>query len=119
VAAGFDSVFIGIETPDEAGLAECNKRQNRGRDLLADIKRLQRAGLEVQGGFIVGFDSDTLSIFRRQIEFIQNSGITTAMVGMLNACPAPGCSNACAARAACSAHQAATMSMAPPISCRK
>lgn len=87
VAAGFDSVFIGIETPDEAGLAECNKRQNRGRDLLADIKRLQRAGLEVQGGFIVGFDSDTLSIFRRQIEFIQNSGITTAMVGMLNALP--------------------------------
>jgi radical SAM superfamily enzyme YgiQ (UPF0313 family) len=87
VAAGFDSVFIGIETPDEAGLAECNKRQNRGRDLLADIKRLQRAGLEVQGGFIVGFDCDTLSIFRRQIEFIQNSGITTAMVGMLNALP--------------------------------
>lgn len=87
VAAGFDSVFIGIETPDEAALAECNKRQNRGRDLLADIKRLQHAGLEVQGGFIVGFDSDTSSIFRRQIEFIQNSGITTAMVGMLNALP--------------------------------
>jgi len=87
VAAGFNSVFIGIETPDEAGLAECNKRQNRGRDLLADIKRLQRAGLEVQGGFIVGFDSDTISIFRRQIEFIQSSGITTAMVGMLNALP--------------------------------
>lgn len=87
VAAGFDAVFIGIETPDEAALAECNKRQNRGRDLLADIKRLQRAGLEVQGGFIVGFDSDTPSIFRRQIEFIQKSGITTAMVGMLNALP--------------------------------
>jgi len=87
VAAGFDSVFIGIETPDEAGLEECGKRQNRGRDLLADIKRLQRAGLEVQGGFIVGFDSDTPSIFHRQIEFIQNSGITTAMVGMLNALP--------------------------------
>lgn len=87
VAAGFDAVFIGIETPDEAALAECNKRQNRGRDLLADIKRLQRAGLEVQGGFIVGFDSDTPSIFRRQIEFIQNSGITTAMVGILNALP--------------------------------
>ena len=87
VKAGFNSVFIGIETPDEAGLAECDKRQNRGRDLLADIKRLQRAGLEVQGGFIVGFDSDTTSIFRRQIEFIQNSGITTAMVGMLNALP--------------------------------
>ncbi len=87
VAAGFDAVFIGIETPEEAGLAECNKRQNRGRDLIADIKRLQRAGLEVQGGFIVGFDSDTVSIFRRQLEFIQQSGITTAMVGMLTALP--------------------------------
>jgi radical SAM superfamily enzyme YgiQ (UPF0313 family) len=87
VAAGFDTVFIGIETPEEAGLAECNKRQNRGRDLVADIKRLQRAGLQVQGGFIVGFDSDTLSIFRRQIEFIQKSGIATAMVGMLTALP--------------------------------
>ncbi len=87
VAAGFDSVFIGIETPSEAALKECNKRQNRGRDLIADIKRLQRAGLEVQGGFIVGFDSDTPSIFSRQMEFIQCSGITTAMVGILNALP--------------------------------
>lgn len=87
VNAGFDTVFIGIETPEEAGLAECNKRQNRGRDLVADIRRLQRSGLQVQGGFIVGFDSDTLSIFRRQIEFIQRSGIVTAMVGMLTALP--------------------------------
>ena len=87
VAAGFDAVFIGIETPDEAGLAECNKRQNRHRDMLEDIRKLQRAGLEVQGGFIVGFDCDTLSIFRRQLEFIQSSGIVTAMVGMLTALP--------------------------------
>ena len=87
VAAGFDAVFIGIETPDEAGLAECNKRQNRGRDMLDDIRKLQRAGLEVQGGFIVGFDCDTLSIFRRQLDFIQSSGIVTAMVGMLTALP--------------------------------
>jgi radical SAM superfamily enzyme YgiQ (UPF0313 family) len=87
VAAGFDAVFIGIETPLEAGLAECNKRQNRNRDLLEDIRRLQHAGLEVQGGFIVGFDSDTLSIFRSQLEFIQKSGIVTAMVGMLTALP--------------------------------
>lgn len=87
VEAGFDAVFIGIETPEEAGLAECNKQQNRGRNMLDDIKRLQRSGLEVQGGFIVGFDSDTLSIFRRQSEFIQQSGIVTAMVGMLTALP--------------------------------
>lgn len=87
VAAGFDQVFIGIETPDEAGLAECNKRQNRRRDLVADVKRIQRTGLQVQGGFIVGFDSDLPSIFQRQIDFIQRSGIVTAMVGLLQAIP--------------------------------
>jgi radical SAM superfamily enzyme YgiQ (UPF0313 family) len=83
--AGFSSVFIGIETPDETGLAECNKKQNAGRDLLENIRRIQRAGMEVQGGFIVGFDSDTRSIFKRQIDFIQRSGIVTAMVGLLQA----------------------------------
>ncbi len=87
VEAGFRTVFIGIETPDDAGLKECDKAHNRGRDLVADVKRIQRAGLEVQGGFIVGFDSDTPAIFQRQIEFIQKSGIVTAMVGVLNALP--------------------------------
>ena len=85
VAAGFDTVFIGIETPDEAGLAECSKHHNRGRDMIGDVRRLQRAGLEVQGGFIIGFDSDTPAIFRRQMDFIQKSGIVSAMVGLLNA----------------------------------
>ena len=83
--AGFDMVFVGIETPDEASLAECSKTQNAHRDLVADVKRMQRAGLQVQGGFIVGFDSDQPSVFRQQIEFIQNSGIVTAMVGLLQA----------------------------------
>ncbi len=87
VAAGFETVFVGIETPAPEGLAECDKRQNRGRDLVADVKKLQRAGLEVQGGFIVGFDSDTPKIFQQQWEFIQASGIVTAMVGLLNAVP--------------------------------
>ena len=85
--AGFNQVFVGIETPDESSLAECNKRQNRKRDLIADVKRIQRAGMQVQGGFIVGFDNDTPAIFQRQIEFIQNSGIVTAMVGLLQAVP--------------------------------
>jgi len=85
--AGFDKVFIGVETPDEGGLTECGKTQNQERDLTADIRRLQRAGLQVQGGFIVGFDSDKPSIFQRQIDFIQRSGIVTAMVGLLQAMP--------------------------------
>jgi radical SAM superfamily enzyme YgiQ (UPF0313 family) len=86
-AAGFNRVFIGIETPEEAGLAECSKLQNENRDLLQDVRRIQRAGLQVQAGFIVGFDSDAPSIFQRQIDFIQKSGIVTAMVGLLQAPP--------------------------------
>lgn len=87
VAAGFSTVFIGIETPDESSLAECSKKQNRGRDLLENVRTIQRAGLQVQAGFIVGFDNDAPSIFQRQVEFIQQSGIVTAMVGLLQAIP--------------------------------
>lgn len=87
VKAGFDSVFIGIESPDADSLAECRKTHNTNRDLLTDVKRIHRSGLQVMGGFIVGFDSDTPSIFQRQIDFIQKSGIVTAMVGMLQAPP--------------------------------
>ena len=85
VKAGFNTVFVGIETPNEASLAECNKNQNKGRDLVASVKILHRAGLQVQGGFIVGFDNDSSSIFQQQIDFIQKSGIVTAMVGLLQA----------------------------------
>jgi len=85
VQAGFRTVFIGIETPNEQSLTECNKRLNKNRDLVQDVKRMQRAGLQVQGGFIVGFDHDAPSIFQRQIDFIQRSGIVTAMVGLLQA----------------------------------
>jgi len=85
--AGFVTVFVGIESPNIKSLEECNKFQNKDRDLVAAVKRLQNAGFEVQGGFIVGFDSDTPAIFQRQIEFIQKSGIVTAMVGLLNALP--------------------------------
>ena len=83
--AGFDTVFVGIETPNEDSLIECSKNQNKGRDLVESVKQLQRAGLQVQGGFIVGFDNDFPSIFQQQIDFIQKSGIVTAMVGLLQA----------------------------------
>lgn len=86
--AGFNKVFVGIETPNEESLIECNKFTNRNRDLLASVKWLQNHGFEVMGGFIVGFDNDgPRSIFKRQIEFIEKSGIVTAMVGVLNAPP--------------------------------
>ncbi len=84
-AAGFDWVFIGIETPEEASLAECNKKQNLHRDLPDQIRRLQRNGLQVQGGFIIGFDNDPPDIFERQYNFIQETGIVMAMVGLLQA----------------------------------
>jgi radical SAM superfamily enzyme YgiQ (UPF0313 family) len=87
VGAGFDVVFVGIETPHEQSLAECSKFQNRNRDLLASVRNIQKSGLEVQGGFIVGFDNDPPTIFDTQITFIQKSGVVTAMVGILNALP--------------------------------
>lgn len=87
VKAGFDTVFVGIETPNEQSLAECSKFQNKNRDLLASVKKIHKAGLQVQAGFIVGFDNDPITIFDTQIKFIQNSGIVTAMVGLLNALP--------------------------------
>ncbi len=83
--AGFTTVFIGIESPDEATLAACNKKQNLKRDLVACVRKIQRAGIEVSAGFIIGFDSDTPASHQRLIEFIQRSGIATAMVGLLQA----------------------------------
>lgn len=85
VETGFTSTFVGIETPDEKSLHECHKIQNKNRDLLQSVKKIQNAGMQVSGGFIVGFDSDTSSVFQRQIDFIQQSGIVSAMVGLLNA----------------------------------
>lgn len=85
--AGFDEVFIGIESPSTASLTETGKRQNTRSDLLAAVNTIQRHGLEVMGGFIVGFDSDTSSIFDQQVDFIQRAGIPKAMVGLLGALP--------------------------------
>lgn len=85
VKAGFDTVFIGIETPNEESLEECNKIQNKNRNMIESVKKIQSFGLQVLGGFIVGFDNDTASIFDNLIHFIQQSGIAAAMVGLLNA----------------------------------
>jgi radical SAM superfamily enzyme YgiQ (UPF0313 family) len=85
--AGFRRVFLGIETPVEASLIEAQKGQNTRGDLLASVRKIQRYGMEVMAGFIVGFDNDPEDIFARQIEFIQASAIPLAMVGLLQALP--------------------------------
>lgn len=87
VRAGFKKVFLGLETPSKSGLVECGKTQNSNRDLAGAVQTLQRSGLEVMGGFIVGFDSDPPDIFARQFDFIQRTGVVTAMVGLLTALP--------------------------------
>lgn len=86
-SAGFDSVFLGLETPAEECLVECGKRQNQSRDLVEAVKIIQRNGMEVMGGFIIGFDNDPPNIFEKQIRFIQSSGVVKAMIGLLNAIP--------------------------------
>ncbi len=85
--AGFDQVFIGIETPSREALSETGKIQNLKCDLEEAVQTIQSYGFEVMGGFIIGFDSDSEDIFDRQISFIQKTGIPKAMVGLLNALP--------------------------------
>jgi radical SAM superfamily enzyme YgiQ (UPF0313 family) len=87
VQAGFKKLFVGIETPEEESLRECGKVQNAHRDVISAVKTIQQAGIEVMGGFIIGFDNDKPNIFERQFKFIQESGIVTAMVGLLQALP--------------------------------
>ncbi len=85
--AGFFRVFLGIETPVEDSLKEAQKLQNTHRSLLESVRRIQSHGMEVMAGFIVGFDSDPEDIFDRQVEFIKESAIPMAMVGLLQALP--------------------------------
>jgi radical SAM superfamily enzyme YgiQ (UPF0313 family) len=87
IDAGFRSVFVGIETPSKSALAEAHKGQNLRMDLTEAIDRMTLAGLEVMGGFIVGFDSDRDDIFEAQREFIQRSPVVLAMIGVLFALP--------------------------------
>jgi radical SAM superfamily enzyme YgiQ (UPF0313 family) len=87
VQAGFKKVFIGIESPQEESLVECRKVQNTRRDLVAAVRTIHNAGIQVLAGFIIGFDSDTPAIFELQRRFIQEAGVGSAMVGLLTAVP--------------------------------
>ena len=87
VQAGFNKVFLGLETPVEEGLKECGKAQNLRRNLSESVATIHSHGLAVMGGFIIGFDSDPPDVFQRQVNFIQKNGIVTAMIGLLTAIP--------------------------------
>jgi radical SAM superfamily enzyme YgiQ (UPF0313 family) len=85
--SNFRRVFLGIETPVEESLKQAQKGQNTRRDLLESVRKIQSFGMEVMAGFIVGFDNDPEDIFERQINFIRESAIPLAMVGLLTALP--------------------------------
>ncbi len=89
VDAGFTMAFLGIETPNREALLKTKKAQNTHRHddnfLLNAVRKIQEKGLEVTAGFILGLDSDGEEAFDAQIEFIQQAGIPTAMVGLLSA----------------------------------
>jgi radical SAM superfamily enzyme YgiQ (UPF0313 family) len=86
-AAGFEWVFVGIESPDAESLRETQKVQNLREDVLDSVRRIYASGIDVLGGFIVGFDNDTLETFERQRRFVMASGIQAAMIGLLKALP--------------------------------
>jgi hypothetical protein len=87
VRSGFISVFVGIESPDAATLRATNKNQNSSCDMNAAIEKIQKSGIEVMGGFIFGFDTDSEDVFDRQLEFIRRNGIAQSMTGLLAAMP--------------------------------
>jgi radical SAM superfamily enzyme YgiQ (UPF0313 family) len=86
-AAGFEWAFLGLETPDPETLRAAAKTQNTGGDMLAAVRRIYAAGVDILAGFIVGFDRDTPKSFEVQKRFIERSGIMVAMVGLLTALP--------------------------------
>ena len=85
--ANFFTVFVGIESPDPATLVHTRKKQNTRRDLAASVHKIYRAGMFVTAGFIVGFDSETLSMADAMADFIAEAAIPVCMVGLLYALP--------------------------------
>ena len=85
--ANFGWVFIGIESTDPKSLKETLKTQNLAEDILTSIRRIYAHDIDVLGGFIIGFDNDTLETFEQQYQFITDAGIQSAMIGILTAMP--------------------------------
>jgi radical SAM superfamily enzyme YgiQ (UPF0313 family) len=90
VEANIDTVFVGIESPDEEALRETKKIQNltdRHGTLLEKVHRIQAVGMQVTCGMIVGFDADDETVFERQRQFIHQARIPSAMINLLVAIP--------------------------------
>ena len=89
IEAGFDSVFVGIETPNPKALLKTKKQQNTNETqenyLYHAVRKIQQRGMQVQGGFILGLDSDDEGVFNAQIDFIQETGIPVAPIYLLTA----------------------------------
>jgi hypothetical protein len=85
--AGFFALFLGIETPDTRTLMQAGKIQNARQDIAESIRRINRAGLFVNAGFIVGFDTETGSVAPAMVDCIEGAAIPVCMVGLLFALP--------------------------------
>ena len=85
--ARFESVFLGIETPDESSLETARKVQNTRNPLDAAVDRITANGIRVMAGFIIGFDGEKDGAGHRIVDFVTRTGIPAAMMGMLQALP--------------------------------
>ncbi len=83
----FRYVFVGIETPEAETLAVSKKYQNVNKSIDDAVKKIMSYGIIVNGGYIIGFDSESPGIADNMISSIQSSGICMAMLGLLYALP--------------------------------
>ena len=87
VECRFESVFLGVETPDAASLETAQKLQNTRSSLEESVECITAAGLRVMAGFIIGFDGERKGAGHRIVDFVTSTGIPHAMMGMLQALP--------------------------------
>ena len=85
--ANFFKVFLGLETPSNESLEECGKKQNVGSNVALAVKKIHSYGMQVMGGFVIGFDNDSEKIFEQQKFFIESIKVVVAMLGLLTALP--------------------------------
>jgi radical SAM superfamily enzyme YgiQ (UPF0313 family) len=85
--AGFYSVFLGIETPDQDSLELTQKSQNTRTPLSESCRKINEAGLLIYAGFILGFDGERSGAGARIQAFVEQTNIPQPMLGILQALP--------------------------------